>query len=209
MGGSGTGKYIFAIQFLIEGMQKGEKCLYVTFEESKSEVYHNMLRFGWNLEEYEKKGMLEFLEYAPEKVKMMLDEGGGSIENLIVKRKITRIVIDSITSFELLFNNETEKREASLNLFNMISAWSCTALLTYEGSTIKDEPLDQKALEFESDSIILLYYLRKKDERERFIEVLKMRGTEHSKHIYKFDITKKGIVIDNNPYKGESLRKLF
>ena len=38
VGGAGSGKSIFATQFLIEGMKKGEKCLYVTFEEKKREI---------------------------------------------------------------------------------------------------------------------------------------------------------------------------
>ena len=88
IGSSGTGKSIFATQFLKAGMDKGEKCLYVTFEERKEEVYANMLEFGWNLEEYEKKGLFTFLEYTPEKVKVMLEEGGGSIETLVVKTKL-------------------------------------------------------------------------------------------------------------------------
>ena len=208
IGSSGTGKSILAVQFLKAGMDKGETCLYVTFEERKEEVYANMLEFGWNLEEYEKKGLFTFLEYTPEKVKVMLEEGGGSIETLVVKNKIARIAIDSITSFELLFEKELEKREAALSLFKMISAWGCTTLLTYEGNPLK-ESLDHKAMEFHSDSIILLYYLRNKTKRERYLEVLKMRGTKHAESIYKFTIEKKGIVIDKKPYEGKSLRRLY
>src|SRR3989344_5633832 len=177
IGSSGTGKSIFATQFLKAGMDNGEKCLYVTFEERKKEVYANMLEFGWNLEEYEKKGLFTFLEYTPEKVKVMLEE-------------------------------ELEKREAALSLFKMISAWGCTTLLTYEGDPLK-ESLNHKAMEFHSDSIILLYYLRNKTKRERYLEVLKMRGTKHAENIYKFAIGKNGIVIDNKPYEGKSLGHLY
>ena len=160
------------------------------------------------IEEYEKKGLFTFLEYTPEKVKVMLEEGGGSIETVVVKNKIARIAIDSITSFELLFEKELEKREAALSLFKMISAWGCTTLLTYEGDPLK-ESLNHKAMEFHSDSIILLYYLRNKTKRERYLEVLKMRGTKHAENIYKFAIGKNGIVIDNKPYEGKSLGHLY
>src|SRR3989344_1361746 len=116
VGGSGSGKTIFAMQFLVEAMKKGERCLYVTFEEKKEQFYHNMAEFGWFLEEFEKKGLFTFLEYTPMKVKTMLEEGGGAIESIIIKKKIQRMVLDSIKSFELLFDNELEKREAALNL---------------------------------------------------------------------------------------------
>jgi KaiC/GvpD/RAD55 family RecA-like ATPase len=207
IGSSGTGKSIFAIQFLKQGMDQGEKCLYVTFEERKEEVYANMLEFGWDLEEYEKKGLFLFLEYSPEKIRVMLEEGGGAIESLVVKNKITRIVIDSITSFELLFDKQLEKREAALSLFKMISAWGCTTVLTYEGDPLKE--LDHKALEFQSDSIILLYYLRSRSKRERYVEILKMRGTKHAENVYRFSIEDKGIEVDKKPYEGKSLKRLY
>jgi circadian clock protein KaiC len=137
------------------------------------------------------------LEYTPIKVKTMLEEGGGVIESIILEKKISRIVIDSMTSFELLFEDELSKREAVLSLFGMIRDWNCTCLLTLE-----EDPLHEKetsAIEFEVDSATMIYLVRKKEERERFIEVLKMRGTEHSKKIYPVDITEKGVTIGKKP----------
>jgi len=129
----------------------------------------------------------------------MLEEGGGAIESIILRKKISRMIIDSITSFALLFEDEFEKREASLSLFNMIKKWNCTVLLTFEGRPRKEEKIDSKALEFESDAIILLYYFREKGERHRYLEILKMRGTKHSKKIYRFNIEKGGITIHPGP----------
>ena len=139
----------------------------------------------------------------------MLEEGGGAIENTIVKHKISRMVIDSITSFALLFENELKKREAALALFSMISNWNCTSLLTYEGEPLHDTGPDHKALEFESDAIIILYYLRTKKERNHYLEVLKMRGTKHSQSVYHFHIKeRKGIVIEKRPTSGTEVRAI-
>jgi len=198
VGGAGTGKSIFAIQFLIEGLRKGETCLYISFEEKKEEVYSNMLRLGWDMEKYENQGKFFFLEYTPEKVKTMLDEGGGEIETLVLTKNISRIGIDSITSFTSLFTRESEKREATLDLLELLRKWSNTVLLTYE----KDPSIEKKIssmLEFEVDSIITLYSLRIKNKREKFLEVFKMRGTKHSTEIYPFSIEKNGI---NLKYKS-------
>jgi circadian clock protein KaiC len=203
IGGAGSGKSIFATQFLVNGMKNGERCLYVTFEERKKEFYLNMLRFGWDLAEYEKKGLFFFLEYAPEKVKTMLEEGGGAIENHILKNKISRVVIDSISSFALLFGGDLEKKEAALNLFAMISAWNCTSLVTLEGDPSKGVHFGTETIEFESDAIIAFYFLRDKVERERYLEILKMRGTKHSKKIFSFDITQSGIKVTKKPYSGK------
>lgn len=195
VGDSGSGKSIFATQFLVEAMKKGESCLYVTFEEKKEQFYENMKSIGWDLEGYERKGLFTFLEYTPIKVKTMLEEGGGAIESVILKNKISRIIIDSITSFALLFEDEFSKREAALALFSMIRDWDCTSLITLEENPLDVDKSTSRALEFEVDSIIRLYYARGKQERQRYLEILKMRGTNHSKKVYSFEIGKNGILL--------------
>jgi len=193
-GGSGSGKSIFAMHFLMEGIKKGEKALYVTFEEKKEDFYENMKKFGWNLEKEEKSGKFIFLEYSPEKVKMMLDEGGGAIETIVFKYNIKRMVIDSITSFSLLFEDELSKRQATLGLFDIIRKWDCTTLLTVQYNPSDKEDKGISSIEFEADSVTLLYFMNIESNRERFIEVLKMRGTDHSTEIRSFEI-EKGIKI--------------
>jgi len=185
--------------------KKGERCLYVTFEEKKLEFYSNMKKFGWDLEKYEKRGKFVFLEYTPEKVRTMLEEGGGIIESIVLTKKINRIVIDSITSFELLFEKELEKRESALDLFHLIRRWNVTSLLTYESSPLSGKKETPRILDFESDSIILLYFTRQQKERQRFLEILKMRGTKHSLDIHPFNIEKSGINISKKNVKGNFL----
>jgi len=199
----GSGKTLIAAQFLMEGMQQGEKCLYITFEEKKDEFFSNMLSLGWDVEKYEKEGKFFFVEYTPEKVKTMLEEGGGIIETLVLTKKITRIAIDSITSFGLLFENEFQKRTSALELFNMLRKWECTSVLTYERDPLRDIKTTSRILEFESDSIILLYYVRGKRDRQRYIEILKMRGTDHSKEIWPFYIEKGGVRVGTKPFIGQ------
>lgn len=202
VGSSGGGKTILCTQFLIDGLKRGEKCLYITFEEKKKQFYDNMKDFGWDLEGYEKKGLFTFLEYSPAKVKAMLEEGGGAVESIILKRKVSRIVIDSITSFALLFEDELARREAALNLFGMIRDWEATALLTLEEEPTPSGEFSSEAMKFEADSLVVLYYLRKGNKRGRFVEVLKMRGTKHSDKVYPFEVGKKGIEVGKNPVQG-------
>ena len=201
VGDSGSGKTIFAMQFLIGGLEKGEKCLFVTFEEKKEEFYKNMMDFGWDLKKYEQEGKFFFLEYNPEKVKSMIEEGGGEIENIVLRYKVSRLAIDSITSFALLFEEELEKREAALNLFDIIRKWDVTAILTLQEDP-KNRTGVSSSLEFETDSIILIYYIRENKKRERFIEILKMRGTKHSNEIHALEISKRGFSVEKEIYKG-------
>ena len=195
VGATGSGKSILALQFLLEGIKNNEGVLYITFEEKKGEFYANMQKLGWDLEDLEKSEKFIFLEYSPEKVKMMLDEGGGAIESTVLKHNIKRMVIDSITSFSLLFDDPLSKREANLGLFDIISKWNCTTLLTAQHNPLKEKSDEMDTMDFEADSVIFLYFVRTKNKRQRFIEIVKMRGTDHSKEMHSFEITKKGIKI--------------
>lgn len=208
VGGSGNGKSVFAIQFLIEGITKGERVLYISFEEKKEEFYNNVMELGWDLDKYEKDGKFFFLYYTPQKVRNMLEEGGGDIESIVLTKGVSRIVMDSITAFVMLFENEVAMREGTLSLFSMLRSWTCTSLLIYERDPLIDEREKSRILEFETDSLILLYFTRlNKSERERFLEVYKMRGTNHSTSIYPYTIsTGKGITVSAKPFVGKLKR---
>ena len=198
-GGAGTGKTIFALQFLINGITKyDEPGIYITFEEKKKKTYADMLEFGWDLEKYEKQGKFAYLEYTPEQVKKVLVEGGGIVESIIEKIKAKRIVIDSITSFALLYEDELTKKEAALSLFELIDKWDCTGFLTSQDTRTNHATISA-ALEFEVDSIFLLYHVKKKGIRQRAMEILKMRGTKIPEKTFELEITDKGIFV--NPSK--------
>lgn len=199
VGGAGSGKTVFATQFLVEGAKRGEPGVFITFEEKKARFYLEMKALGWNLAELEKKKLFTFIEYTPEQVKKMLEEGGGEIEVAIEEVKAKRIVIDSISSFALLFESELVKREAALSLFELLRKWDVTTLLTLE-----DEPIAGMAtehisspIEFEVDGIILLYFARTSSGRVRGLEVLKMRGVQHARQIYGFEIGRGGVRISS------------
>src|SRR5882762_2867901 len=61
-GTAGSGKTVFAVHFLAAGIQLGEPGVFVTFEESASDVRKNMLSFGWDLAEWEEQGRLTFVD---------------------------------------------------------------------------------------------------------------------------------------------------
>ena len=194
-GGPGTGKTMFAVQFLLEGLKNGEAGIYITFEEKKMNIYEDMLELGWDLEKYEKQGKFTFLEYTPNQVKKILTEGGGIVESIIEKTKASRLVIDSITSFTLLYGDELTKKEAALALFELISKWKCTGLMTSQDLS-RDEMAISAALEFEVDGIILAYHVRIAGERVRGIEILKMRGTKTPEKTFSLELSNKGVKVN-------------
>lgn len=194
VGGPGSGKTIFAVMFLLEGLKRGEPGIYVTFEEKKEKLYEDMRSLGWDLESYEKKGLFTYLEYTPEQVKKVLIEGGGAIDSIVTKLKAKRMVIDSVTSFSLLYKEELAKKEAALALFEMIDRWDCTAVLTSQDTSMNGVEISA-ALEFEVDSIIILYHEKRDGVRRRGLEILKMRGTKTPDTTFALKMDKKGLSI--------------
>ena len=193
-GDAGSGKTIFAMQFLYEGLKKGESCIYLTFEEKKEMLYEDMSEFGWDFASYEKNKKLFFLEYNPEQVKALIEEGGGTINQIVSNQKVTRLVIDSIASFSLLYQDQLSRKEAGLALFELINGWGCTAVITSGSIGRKTEP-ESSLLEFEVDGVILLYYFKKKGRRIRALEILKMKGTKHIDKTVGLEISGRGLAV--------------
>jgi circadian clock protein KaiC len=194
-GGAGSGKSIFCMQFLVNGIEKhNENCIYISFEEDEEKILRDMKKFGWNLEEKIKNKQLVILSYTPEEVDKVLETGAGTVRDIIDSIDAKRIVVDSMTAFLLLYKTEREQRKAALKLFESTSKWNCTTLITSEQEP-DPERHSSTVTEFESDSVILLYNIRKGDVRERSIEIFKMRATLHSAKIFPMQITEKGIIV--------------
>lgn len=198
-GSAGSGKTLFAAQFILNGVLKfNEPGIYVTFEEKKNKFYKDMEAIGYNMKKVDATRKFLFLEYTPEQVRNVLIEGGGIIDSMIEKINAKRIVIDSITSFSLLYEDELSRKEAALALFDLINKWGCTALLTSQNESESDEHI-KVSLDFEVDSVTLLYHALKKGQRLRALEVLKMRRTKHSEKLVSLGIScKEGIVVYPN-----------
>jgi len=194
-GDTGTGKSIFCTQFLVEGARKfDESGVYINFEESREDLYENMLRFGWDLQKLEDMGKLAFLRTTPEQLEKMLNAGGGLLRDTMDKVKAKRIVIDSLTSYLLLHNDKSTQRESLLLMFQSVKKWECTTLVAGEiFENPEEHPIN--VLDFEVDGVIRLYNRKEQDVRKRALEVFKMRGTKHAAKTFSFEITDSGIVV--------------
>ena len=194
MGGGGCGKSIFATQFLLEGiMNHKETGIYISFEENKKKFYQHMDRFGWDLPKLEDQGRFIFLRYSPERIAKIVKERSKEIENAIKEVEAKRIVIDSLSAYNALFETEAEKRKMLVALFEMIEEWECTAVVVAEEDQDPGKH-HSNVMGFMADAIILLYNEREpKGLRYRAIEVFKMRGTRHESKICSMKITEVGI----------------
>jgi circadian clock protein KaiC len=197
VGEAGTGKSTFAIHFLEAGVDAGEMGLYVSVEEQKDKFYDNMMRFGFDLAKMEADGKLIFYKTSVSEIRTFLDQGVVSFEQYFHQGDVKRVVIDSVTALMLAYDSENSQRSALLNMFETIQRWGATVVVTSE----VEEGTTRFGVDYLVDSIFRLYYRKIAQERVRTLEVLKMRGTNHSRQEIVYRLGKGGIVL----YPGEKV----
>lgn len=194
-GGAGCGKTILCMQFIMNGIKNyNENGVYISFEEDAEQLQKNMAAFGWNVQDLIKRNKLIILNYTPEQVAKVVASGGGTVRDAIESVGARRVVLDSLTAFTLLHEDELETRKAVLDLFETMKRWKVTALMTSESEPDPDRH-KSTIMEFEVDGVVLLYNIRKGDVRDRSLEVFKMRATRHSNKIFPMKITDNGVRI--------------
>jgi len=207
-GSAGAGKTILSLQFLYNGATKyDEPGLYITFEEQKESVFKHMLSFGWDFAELERQRKLVFLEYPPHEVDRFISEG-AVIEDMVREFGIQRVVMDSITSFMLLYSEEYRRRQVFLKTMEILRKWGCTSLLTSEGIGTEDGEVKTRfGVEFLADGLLSIHVTKQGGVKELAIEVVKMRGTAHDMRLNLMKITPQGIEIypSQHVFTGDSL----
>ncbi|MDD3083520.1 MAG: ATPase domain-containing protein [Candidatus ainarchaeum sp.] len=209
-GGTGTGKTIFAIQFLINGAEEGEPGIYLTLDERPELIREDMLRFGWNIRKLEDNNMINIIDGTIAKIGIPSDEEfslpatGFDLDKLLLelmkaikKVKAKRVVIDSIPALGMNFENEHDIRKAILKTIYLLSRAGVTTILTTEIDPESKRIGKYGVEEFVSDGVIILYYMGLGTQSNRTLHIRKMRATKHSEDLHPLEINEQGIIIRN------------
>jgi len=194
-GAPGTGKTTLGVQFLYHGaVDCGEPGIYVTFEEFPQQIYQDMLSFGWDLRELERRNLLRVVSVNPQVLLEQMKTPEGLFEHLVREIGAQRIVVDSISLMVSTHRPNEQNRETLYMLRNILRKFSLTALLLSEQTTAAGD-----AASFEhyvADGVIRLSLAEQMSKfRKRTLEVLKMRGRKivEGEHIYR--MTDRGIYL--------------
>jgi len=197
VGSAGTGKTLLSMQFLYHGAKDyAEPGVLISFEEEKESLYKHAAQFGWDFDELEKQNLFKLLLFKPHQVTSILEEGGGQIRDALVAVGAKRVVIDSVTAYGLLFRDEYKRREKILEFFNLLRKWGVTALVVCEESPEEVER-EEGSIGFISDAIVSMYYHHDEERGIRIhsLEVVKMRGTQHTNKLCAINFENDGIVV--------------
>lgn len=216
-GGPGTGKTIFCLQYLVNGIEQfNEKGLFVTFEQKMDAVKKQAMQFGWDLEKYEKQGKLKILSVPIDSIS---DKTIHDIRIMVGTEKIKRLAIDSLSTLVINAPLHTNVNDLALkevtgklvlsqpimgdylikkfiyNFVGNLRGLDCTSLLIGETSGEPGYITRDTISEFVCDGILIINFESLGGDYSRSLIVRKMRQTKNNEDVHPVEIGKKGIVV--------------
>lgn len=202
-GTAGSAKTVFACQFLVEGIKRGESGVFVTFEEPPKALRRNMLGFGWNIAQWEEERKWAFVDASPQLEEQPMVTGEydlgaliARIEFAIRKYKAKRVSMDSLGAIFSHLENSAQVRSDLFRLASALRELDVTSIMTAERTDEYGEISRYGVEEFVADNVVILRNVLQDEKRRRTIEILKYRGTDHQKGEFPFTIIRnRGVVI--------------
>ena len=187
-GTAGSGKTVFAVQFLAAGIAAGESGVFVTFEEPPRDIRQNMRSFGWDLEQWERDGSLALVDASPDPETEVVESGSfdlgallARVQHAVGKVGAKRVAIDSLGAMFSQFSDQSLVRRELFRIASALKQMHVTAIMTAE-RTQDYGPIARFGVEeFIADNVMVLRNVLEEEKRRRTIEILKFRGTGHQK----------------------------
>jgi circadian clock protein KaiC len=199
-GTAGAGKSSLAAHFVAAAGQRGESCLYFSFEESPAQIKRNMQSINVDLALHERRQRLHFFASRP--TSQGLESHLATMHALIERYSPSTVIIDPISSLTQSANAD-DAHLMIVRLIDFLKMRGITALLT---SLTAGEATTEEATALAVSSLVdtwLLVRARESSgERNRTLYVLKSRGMAHSNQVREFLITSSGVDLIE-PYIGE------
>jgi len=206
-GEPGTGKSIFALQFLVEGLKHHEKCIFVTADEGPMDVLEQAASLGWDLESHIEKKELSILNAGTYLSSL---PGAGKERHVDVPKAVQdlaafanqlgaqRLVLDPAGPFVLLRESTIRIQDQTRLLIKLLrSSTQTTNLLTSYAVPRTGERTMHGVEEYLVAGAIVLEMIWKQGRLARSLIVEKMRCTDVKPTQLEFDIVKgQGIVIE-------------
>lgn len=188
-GGPGTGKTLFGLQFVYQGVVNGENSLYVSFEESPEDIIRDMEGVGLDAKKYtdDEKLIIKFFE--PTEFEDI------SATELVSKFAVKRVVIDSISALLMYFKDEFSFRKFLLDLIWEFKKAGITTLFINEQDDDTPDALRTFSDKFLADSFIAMQRSGMGGDYDRSLQIVKMRRTSHFRELIPMKIDKQGISL--------------
>jgi circadian clock protein KaiC len=199
-GNTGTGKTVFGMHFIDQGIRDGQNAIYIALEEPVAQVKKTAEEFGFDYSRYEKEGKLVFV--APSLIDMRSDDVLNEILDAAKRINARRVVIDSISSMMSATMKEESVRQFLIQATRFFKSKGIACVMNFlsgtnfgaaKGQLLATNETSLMRLSSIVDGIILLLYVERGQRVKRILNILKMRGSWHSNEIFQYEINGKGI----------------
>jgi circadian clock protein KaiC len=190
-GPSGVGKTLLCLAFIAAGLEQGERCLHVSFQETETQVREKAKAAGSNWSAISGEQLV--IKQIPP-VELDLDHVASVIRTELERGHVKRVVVDSLA--ELSFAaRETERLPAYVwALGGFVRAAGGTSIFTNEIAALGQSG-GLAGLSFLFNNVFFLRYVEVESELARGLSVLKMRESDHDKGLIRFTIERDGLVF--------------
>ncbi|MGA8273058.1 MAG: ATPase domain-containing protein [Candidatus Sulfotelmatobacter sp.] len=199
-GDPGAGKTTLALQFLIEGVEKGERTLYITLSESRADLNHAAQSHGFSLDNVDIVELLpnendlfpeqQYTVFHPAEVE--LNDRMQRIVKEIQRVRPDRLVIDALSELRMLAKDPLRYRRQILSLKDFMSDQNCTVLLLDDRSS-RDPDLQLHSIVHGVVSMDKIP--REYGKTRRQLEVVKLRGRAYREGFHDYAIVTGGVVV--------------
>jgi circadian clock protein KaiC len=204
-GSVGTGKTTLSLEFLVRGAERGDRSIFFSATEASEKLVGNLASFEFFRREIVESGHLVFVDIplVYDKLGLDRDELGAEEVDLFVRAicglaeelGARRVVLDSLTSVGYRFRREERIREFVLRTSQGLGALGCTSLFVSEIAPSPDRYSLRGVEEAIVDGVIQLGNARRQGDILRILQVIKMRGTSHSRAQYVMELTPIGLLL--------------
>jgi KaiC domain protein len=196
IGTYGTGKTTFSLEFVWDGLKKKENIIYISLEEREERILAYMQQKGWDVKPFLNKS-LYVIRLDPTDFNLANNRIKNELPKLIEEVKASRVVIDPISLFEDLFTTDADRRQEMYRFIEGLRDKKCTIMMTSE--TDRDNVFSSRhgLIEYLSDTVILLRYVRPSDltNVHLALEVVKMRMSAHSREIKPYELMQDQVLV--------------
>lgn len=204
-GTCGTGKTTISIEFLVHGALAGENSAFISVTEPSVKLLENMRNYEFFDETLIDESKLFFLDLSIvyRKLGLLNDDHTiddvetllGSFDNLVRGLDIKRVVVDSVTAICNRLSERSRIRDFVYNLCKTLTSQGATTILISEiGKGMTDYSV-YGVEEAVADGIIMLGDIERRGDVVRTLQIIKMRGTDHSRTKYAMELTSTGLVM--------------
>jgi len=197
IGGAGTGKTTFGLQFLNEALRNGERAVFITLEQTEEAVLSTAEEKGWPFREYVDDDQLAVVVLDPVEMANSLASIRGDISRLIGEFGASRLVLDSVSLLEMMYDHPAKRRSEVFDFTRSLKEAGVTTLLTSEASEDSSHASRYGAVEYLTDAVFVLRYVRTSnfEETRLAIEIQKIRDANHSRATKPYDLTDEGMSV--------------